>query len=1631
MGQPPSRSETTGQQRAEAADARPTASSGRPRHVLTALIDAGIETFTVEMKSTIAGRTEWARRKDLTSNDDLRAILDESGLLREFENIALERADIFITGKLADSVQKALGHGVVIRPAAALWQAARMLAALPENQQYEAVGIVELSASGYTVLGVKHDGSLLDGLLTTNPHCGAGTGINLNRVLQKLDIPRERVDVVLEKYLGPENRDRRSEIAPRADRCGVFSSSATVSDKNQGIPLDFALATTIKSEVLKPCSKVPEGVGRIHLTGGIFRWRYAREVAEDFLLAERGVKRVSWDPQQSLVIEGIRSLVETLGAEGFRKQEGRLRPQRDPEEYPAFTALAAKLGSEDHYLRLHRSSLPTIDASLMAVPVNLALDVGSTMAKLAIGDAVTGEIRFLTALDNHGDTIETIKEMFRHLRKKGIRHLTLQHIGITGSGRYQARTVLSEVYPHLADRVEVLVENYAHARGSIDEARQRIDELHRMGKNVNRDAAILVDIGGEDTKISVVSLDAGDLRDNAMNIKCSAGTGSLMDTLKTLFGIASIEEASRSAYEAKKGYNINATCAVFLMESAGRMRAEGYPTSEILASCYWAIVENMARTLWSQVKLPERPLLLLHGQTMLSDPLPLAVTTRMAEFLDSETFGLVPAEPGHRACMGLLRSMPKTGDPLTTVSLLDDLIDREFEKKIITCRGAVCGDKNSRCNRVKLTFHTRDGTAESVRLGGCSAVNDMKKGADRETGAARVTDSYQAIWRLDDRKHPRSDRKDRVVLPRSFAASEQAGLLAGILTHLGLPVHVDNVVAGDVTRGQRFFELDACAPNIGATGQLQRLAAEPHGTILIPQIDYLPTDGASIGRTCTVNQGGAMIAMRFAVMEHPRARFLPFDLSLKRMEAVPIAAQLYGQWQPFLAERGLSPTTEEFLGAVEAAFVDQAAHEAEVRDQVADLLEEAVETGRDIVIACGRGYVLNPGVYDSHIGRLFRDKGVLAIPSNVLDVDLLPEFGYIYWRNPHHISTIIDSVRRRKLHTVLRHERTARLIEQIESGGTDCRLGLSLVSTFNCGPDSINIPLIQELTRSVPFVLVQSDGAIKELAHLENRVNTYMKQLTDEAQAGGVADEDDFEVEFLEEFAVDRIDPERDVLYVPTLGDNRIVTSVIRAAKITCIDNYDDETYDPEELISLGRKYSGDSLCAPFAGVFGDTLRAIADFKARRAAGEFNGRHRLLVMNVQGRGPCRQGQYYDLHRLLLHRKRRGEKRAASDHGGTMKEVVAKYIVGLESTGYDIGSEEWTFLHAMQGLVLQAVLNDLLFTGGANCQNRAELTEFTTDFRALKQDIFRQQERTRPSRPALLAVRAAELLDRLGRATLNALPFVPDRIAERGLRLAPIAKYFAYGINTNTGHRKILKAFAEKWIPEKPDNTGRLAIHSDGEAYVRVALAERVFTAVIDAIGFRSFTFSNTPLWSFLEYIPEESIGELSEEIEAGEGELRFNQDPALRQRIEREIAGHQAEIREHESTIRTLRDHLAGPLYRAARLPLPHPVSKALARGEELLPTGKPYGELIPYIGESLEKLRDGTDLILNIAPAGCMVATMGGVLHPVVLHHANRPDAQMATVLSQDGEIDRELIEFALLKQMGPERYYRKVASA
>ena len=805
---------------------------------------------------------------------------------------ALDLDRVVLTGKLAAAVRERLGGGKQVLTAAAFWLAAQDLVKLPENAAFDSLAIVDLSASGYLIIGVDQAGNLKDDLLTTNPRCGAGSGINLDRVLQKLAVRHDEVDSLLSDYIGEQGRARRQSAALRVDRCGVFSTSATISDKNQGIPLDAALATTLKSEVAKTVKKLPDGFDKVYLAGRVFRWRYARDCAED-LLREKGVKQIAYDPENTHVLRSLSALVERVGIDNLTQPDPRLTRPNKLEKQPSFAELRRRYEADSRFRRLSDEPLDSLSPETLAeTPLILALDVGSTMAKAVLADAERDRTVFRGAYSNAGDTIETVKKVFADLLEMGLERLTLRAVGVTGSARYQVQQALSRIYPELADRVSVLVENYAHARGSIDYARRHLEWLEEQGvEGVDKSLCVLVDIGGEDTKISTIALNEAELFDNAMNTKCSAGTGSLMDTLSAMFGLRDVADAQARAYEAPQSFAINATCAVFLMENAGKLQAQGVPRNEILASANWAIVENMARTLWGQLDLPGNAVVLLHGQTMLSDPLPLAVTHRMQSYLGSDIYALVPPHPGHRACMGLVRSLrqaaPQGGEALRP----RDLLDARFERRLIQCKGAVCGDPAARCNRCSLSWHSDDGRKTAFTVGGCTAINEFMTRA-RKAKAQQPRDAYKEIWDFIDARHPRSDDPNRLVIPRSFVVSEWAYFFSRVFERLGVPVHVDNVCDTDLSDAQSSFNVDCCAPQIGAVGQFKRLAALPHGVILAPQIESLPTGGASSGLTCTTNQGGLAVANNLAALSHPDARFHLFHVTLDRLDAGALSDQL-------------------------------------------------------------------------------------------------------------------------------------------------------------------------------------------------------------------------------------------------------------------------------------------------------------------------------------------------------------------------------------------------------------------------------------------------------------------------------------------------------------------------------------------------------------------------------------------------------------------------------------------------------------------------------------------------------------------------------------------------------------------
>jgi predicted nucleotide-binding protein (sugar kinase/HSP70/actin superfamily) len=119
---------------------------------------------------------------------------------------------------------------------------------------------------------------------------------------------------------------------------------------------------------------------------------------------------------------------------------------------------------------------------------------------------------------------------------------------------------------------------------------------------------------------------------------------------------------------------------------------------------------------------------------------------------------------------------------------------------------------------------------------------------------------------------------------------------------------------------------------------------------------------------------------------------------------------------------------------------------------------------------------------------------------------------------------------------------------------------------------------------------------------------------------------------------------------------------------------------------------------------------------------------------------------------------------------------------------------------------------------------------------------------------------------------------------------------------------------------------------------------------------------------------------------------------------------------------------LAKPLYDAANISMPEPMPEILEHAKSVIETKRPGGELVPYVGEALKKLEENYDLVINIAPEGCMVSAMGEAITPGIYNAAKSKKGNIQHLFSQQGDVDTELIQVALLKTIGATRFYKKI---
>jgi len=192
----------------------------------------------------------------------------------------------------------------------------------------------------------------------------------------------------------------------------------------------------------------------------------------------------------------------------------------------------------------------------------LGIDIGSTTCKaVAIDARGTVILRMLEPTDPL--IAPQAARMIQALRAQA-GDVTLP-LGATGYGRR-----------HVED-ARVITEITCHARGAY----------HHLGR-----AGVLVDIGGQDTKVIFIGAD-GTVEDFHMNDKCAAGTGRFLEVILNRLKVP-LADVGLKVARAREAVAVSSMCTVFAESEVVSLVAQGVAVEDIVKGLLQSLASRVA-----------------------------------------------------------------------------------------------------------------------------------------------------------------------------------------------------------------------------------------------------------------------------------------------------------------------------------------------------------------------------------------------------------------------------------------------------------------------------------------------------------------------------------------------------------------------------------------------------------------------------------------------------------------------------------------------------------------------------------------------------------------------------------------------------------------------------------------------------------------------------------------------------------------------------------------------------------------------------------------------------------------------------------------------------------------------------
>ncbi len=863
--------------------------------------------------------------------------------------------------------------------------------------------------------------------LRMNGNCAGGTGAFIDQMAALLNTTHEELGSMAE---------RSTTIYPIASRCGVFCKTDIQNLIARNVAQEDIAASIFHAVAVQTIITLAHGhdiTPPVLLCGGpltfipSLRHAFAKHLGlpdDAFVLPEQGSLLPAWGTALSAneaenvtldeLIEKL-STPPTAQAESQFKCSGRLDPIfNSEEEYARWTKEKHGHGMRHAPLTAGRHE------------VYLGIDSGSTTTKIAVMDDAFN-LLYSFYKNNNGDPIHTVEEGLRLLQAEC--HTTGADLCIKGS----YSTGYGEDLIKAAFQMDGgIVETMAH---------------YVAARHLDPDVSFILDIGGQDMKAMFV--DHNTLQRVEVNEACSSGCGSFISTFAHSLS-CEIGDFAHAACLAQQPCDLGTRCTVFMNSKVKQVLREGASMADIAAGLSYSVVKNC---LFKVLKLKNTDSLGSHivvqGGTMRNDSV-----VRALERLTGKTVvrSDMPELMGALGCAIHARQM-SSARQTTLEQMLSGI---NYTVKEQQCHGCQ--------NQCTITRYRFSGGNTFYSGNRCEKIF-TNQGSQKEHGRNAYERKVQLLF---DRKPQTAPTRGLTIgIPRVLNMFEEYPFWHTLFTSCGIDVKLSS--ASNYTQyechANKVMADNICFPAKLVHSHINNLQTQGVDRIFMPFVVYEQKDGSAQNSfNCPIVTGYSQVIKS---VQQGRAPIDSPSISFKDSKS------LTKQCTEYLTALGIDRQT--IHTAISSAMEAQRKFEDDVVDYNRQLLEEARQKGRLVIILAGRPYHSDP-LIQHKVSEMIAAQGAYVISDDLMRHEAIPLNGDNYLSQWAFTNRIM---------------KTAKWCAK-----ADADIQMMELTSFGCGPDSF---VIDEVTRVLDvsgksLTLLKIDD-VNNIGSLKLRVRSFIESL--------------------------------------------------------------------------------------------------------------------------------------------------------------------------------------------------------------------------------------------------------------------------------------------------------------------------------------------------------------------------------------------------------------------------------------------------------------------------------------------------------------------------------------------------------